>query len=153
MRVCQSMLRVLMWNTARHDTVSGNKKGLLFGGKSEAGGITLITPQNWSKLEMTGCCYRSGRVYRCPRPVRRWRIQIGTGRKVVNDSSHGSSMSVTHQCVSSLLVLKLSIHQGSVMEKINGVRVTLKVALMRNLWEMLIFYLQNRTKQFSPKPS
>lgn len=62
-------------------------------------------------------------------------------------------MSVTHQCVSSLLDLKLSIHQGSVLEKINGVRVTLKVALMRNLWEMLIFYLQNRTKQFSPKPS
>lgn len=153
MRVCQSVLWVLMWNIARHDTVLGNKKGLLFRGKSEAGGIMLITPQNWSKLKMTGCCYRSGHVYRCPRPVRRWRIQIGTGRKVVNDSSHGSSMGVTHQCVSSLLDLKLSIHQGSALEKINGVRVTLKVALMRNLWEMLIFYLQNRTKQFSPKPS
>lgn len=26
---------------------------------------------------MTGCCYRSGRVYRCPHPVRHWWIQIG----------------------------------------------------------------------------
>lgn len=35
---------------------------------------------------------------------------------------------------------RLSIHQGSTAEKINGVKVTLKVALMRNLREMLIFY-------------
>lgn len=37
------------------------------------------------------------------------------------------------------------------MEKINGVSVTLKVALMRDLREMLIFYLQKRNKTILPK--
>lgn len=114
---------------------------------------SVITHQNLNGLNTEGCCYRNNRVYRRPQHIQHQRIQIGTERKVVNYSSHGSSMSITQWCVSSLLYLKLAIHQGCTMEKINVVRVTLKVALMRNLWEMLIFYLQNRTKQFSPKPS
>lgn len=54
--------------------------------------------------------------------------------------THGASMSTTGEHVSSPLDWRLSIHRGSTAEKINGVRVTLKVALMRNLREMLILY-------------
>lgn len=116
----------------------------------ETWGNHEITHQNTNKSNMEGCCYGYNHAYR--RSLRIQQMQIGTERKVVNYSSHCSSMIITQCCVSSILYLKLAIHQGSTLEKINGVRVTLKVALMRNLWEMFIFYLQNRTKQFSPKP-
>lgn len=71
------------------------KKRVLFSGNQETWDTSVIIHQNQSKLNMRGCWYRSSYVYRSPRRIRHRQIQIGTERKVVNYSSHCSSMSIT----------------------------------------------------------